>query len=85
MALPKSMNQNAGRRALLNRKGRRDVFTQKPIEEQGTDFEPYRTLFRELHGKDAPHPVIAGMAVCQEDGGKAEEMAHNTYPVTFCQ
>ena len=52
------------------------VFTQKPIEEHGADFEPYRALFRELHGEDAPHPVMAGMAVCHEDGAQAEEMAH---------
>ena len=52
------------------------VFTQKSIEEHNADFEPYRALFRELHGIDAPPPMMAGMSVCHEDAGRAEELAH---------
>lgn len=51
------------------------VFTQKPIEDHNAEFDPYRALYRELHGADAPPPMMAGMSVCHEDAGRAEELA----------
>lgn len=51
------------------------VFTQKPIEEHNADFEPYRALYRTLHAVEPPPPMMAGMTVCHEDAGRAEELA----------
>jgi alkanesulfonate monooxygenase SsuD/methylene tetrahydromethanopterin reductase-like flavin-dependent oxidoreductase (luciferase family) len=51
------------------------VFTQKPIEQHAQDFEPYRARFRELHGREAPPPLMAGVTVCHEDATRAAELA----------
>ena len=51
------------------------IFTQKDIEEHNADFEPYRARFRELHGYEAPPPLMAGLTVCHEDADYAAELA----------
>ena len=51
------------------------VFTQKPIEQHEQDFAPYRARFRELHGREAPPPLMAGVVVCHDDPGRAAELA----------
>ena len=51
------------------------IFTQKPIEQHNDDFAPYRERFLELHGYDAPAPLMAGLTVCHEDLDYARELA----------
>lgn len=51
------------------------VFVQKPVEEQNADFVPYRALYQKLHNEPAPPPLMAGITVCHEDAGRAEELA----------
>jgi alkanesulfonate monooxygenase SsuD/methylene tetrahydromethanopterin reductase-like flavin-dependent oxidoreductase (luciferase family) len=51
------------------------VFTQKPIEQHNQDFGPYRARFRELHGREAPPPLMAGVTVCHEDAARGAELA----------
>jgi alkanesulfonate monooxygenase SsuD/methylene tetrahydromethanopterin reductase-like flavin-dependent oxidoreductase (luciferase family) len=51
------------------------VFTQKPIEQHEQDFGPYRARFRELHAREAPPPLMAGVTVCHEDATRAAELA----------
>ena len=51
------------------------IFTQKPIEQHLEDFAPYRQRFIELHGREAPAPLMAGITVCNEDLDYAAELA----------
>jgi alkanesulfonate monooxygenase SsuD/methylene tetrahydromethanopterin reductase-like flavin-dependent oxidoreductase (luciferase family) len=51
------------------------VFTQKPIEQHNQDFGPYRARFLELHGRQAPPPMMAGVMVCHEDATRAADLA----------
>ena len=51
------------------------IFTQKPIEQHLEDFQPYRQRFIELHGHEAPAPLMAGITVCHEDVEYAAELA----------
>ena len=51
------------------------VFTQKAMEEHNQEFEPYRQRYRELHNAPPPPPLMAGITVCHEDAGRAEELA----------
>ncbi|MEM7540743.1 MAG: LLM class flavin-dependent oxidoreductase [Pseudomonadota bacterium] len=51
------------------------IFNQKAIEDHEADFAPYRARFKELHGREAPPPLMAGITVVHEDAGKAEELA----------
>ena len=51
------------------------IFTQKPIEQHLEDFAPYRQRFLELHGYEAPAPLMAGITVCHEDAEYAAELA----------
>ncbi len=51
------------------------VFVQKPVEEQNADFVPYRELYQKLHNEPAPPPLMAGITVCHQDAGRAEELA----------
>ena len=51
------------------------VFTQKAMEEHNAEFEPYRELYRKLHNAAPPPPLMAGITVCHQDAGRAEELA----------
>lgn len=51
------------------------VFTQKSLEEHNADFGPYRELYCKLHNAPPPPPLMAGLTVCHEDAGLAEELA----------
>ena len=51
------------------------IFTQKAIEEHNADFVPYRARFLELHGREAPPPLMAGISVCNESAERAAELA----------
>lgn len=48
---------------------------QKPWKQIAADFEQYRSVFREVHNTDAPPSVAACWVWCDEDAGRAEEMA----------
>ncbi|MDA0821082.1 MAG: LLM class flavin-dependent oxidoreductase [Proteobacteria bacterium] len=51
------------------------VFTQKSMAEHNADFEPYRALYQKLHNAPPPPPLMAGITVCHQDAGRAEELA----------
>ncbi len=51
------------------------VIPQKPWETMERELGDYRCHFREAHGTEAPPPVVAGWTFCDEDAGRAREMA----------
>ncbi len=51
------------------------VIPQKPWEAVITEMSNYRRIYREVNRTDAPPPVLAGWVFCDEDAGRAEEMA----------
>ena len=51
-------------------------FTQYEAEKHKPGVDEYRRLYREAHQKDAGPIVTVGFMYCDEDAGRAEEMAH---------
>jgi alkanesulfonate monooxygenase SsuD/methylene tetrahydromethanopterin reductase-like flavin-dependent oxidoreductase (luciferase family) len=51
------------------------IVPQKPWHEVAKELEAYRELYRAINGREAPPPVSAGWTFCDEDAGRAEEMA----------
>ncbi len=51
------------------------VIPQKPWAEVEKELELYRIQYREVNGSEAPPPICAGWTFCDEDAGRAEEMA----------
>jgi alkanesulfonate monooxygenase SsuD/methylene tetrahydromethanopterin reductase-like flavin-dependent oxidoreductase (luciferase family) len=51
------------------------IIPQKPWEMVAEELAAYRAIYREVNGEGAPAPIIAGWTYCDEDGGRAEEMA----------
>jgi alkanesulfonate monooxygenase SsuD/methylene tetrahydromethanopterin reductase-like flavin-dependent oxidoreductase (luciferase family) len=51
------------------------IIPQKPWHEVARELEAYRTMFREVNGREAPPPVSAGWVFCDSDAGRAEAMA----------
>jgi alkanesulfonate monooxygenase SsuD/methylene tetrahydromethanopterin reductase-like flavin-dependent oxidoreductase (luciferase family) len=51
------------------------IVPQKPWHEVAKELEAYRDIYRAVNGREAPPPVTAGWTFCDEDGGRAEEMA----------
>jgi alkanesulfonate monooxygenase SsuD/methylene tetrahydromethanopterin reductase-like flavin-dependent oxidoreductase (luciferase family) len=51
------------------------IIPQKPWEEHAKDLDDYSTVFRQVHGVEAPPPYVAGWVACDKDAGRAEEMA----------
>ena len=51
------------------------IIPQKPWETMERELAEYREHYREAHGADAPPPVLAGWTFCDEDAGRAREMA----------
>jgi alkanesulfonate monooxygenase SsuD/methylene tetrahydromethanopterin reductase-like flavin-dependent oxidoreductase (luciferase family) len=51
------------------------VIPQKPWHEVAKELEAYRSVYREVNATDAPPPICAGWTWCDDDAGRAEEMA----------
>jgi alkanesulfonate monooxygenase SsuD/methylene tetrahydromethanopterin reductase-like flavin-dependent oxidoreductase (luciferase family) len=51
------------------------IIPQKPWDVVATELTSYRDAFRRLNGRDAPPPVVGGWTFCDEDEGRAREMA----------
>ena len=51
------------------------VIPQKPWEEHAKELKDYSDLFLQEQGMPAPPPYVAGWVACDQDAGRAEEMA----------
>lgn len=51
------------------------IIPQKPWEHVERELADYRAIYREVNGTDAPAPILGGWTYCDEDAGRAEEMA----------
>src|SRR5581483_2298768 len=51
------------------------IIPQKPWDVVAEDLAAYRGAYREVNGVDAPPTVCAGWTFCDEDHGRAREMA----------
>ncbi len=51
------------------------VIPQKPWEAVEEDLRNYRRVFNEVAGNDGPSPHVSGWTFCDEDAGRAEELA----------
>jgi alkanesulfonate monooxygenase SsuD/methylene tetrahydromethanopterin reductase-like flavin-dependent oxidoreductase (luciferase family) len=52
------------------------ITVQKPWDGIVADLTEYRRLFKELHGTEAPKPIVGTVVVCDRDGERARETAH---------
>jgi len=51
------------------------IIPQKPWETMETELAEYRRVYRAENGADAPPPLLAGWTFCDEDAGRARDMA----------
>ena len=51
------------------------IIPQKPWEAVAQELAEYRRIYREVNGTEAPAPISSGWVFCDEDAGRAEEMA----------
>jgi alkanesulfonate monooxygenase SsuD/methylene tetrahydromethanopterin reductase-like flavin-dependent oxidoreductase (luciferase family) len=51
------------------------IIPQKPWELVIKELHDYRTVYNDLNGVEAPPPIVAGWVYCDEDAGRAEELA----------
>jgi alkanesulfonate monooxygenase SsuD/methylene tetrahydromethanopterin reductase-like flavin-dependent oxidoreductase (luciferase family) len=51
------------------------IIPQKPWEIVAEELATYRQVYRESNGDDAPAPIVAGWTFCDEDEGRARDMA----------
>jgi alkanesulfonate monooxygenase SsuD/methylene tetrahydromethanopterin reductase-like flavin-dependent oxidoreductase (luciferase family) len=51
------------------------IVPQKPWHDVEKELHEYRKIYREVNGTDAPQPIGSGWVFCDEDAGRAEEMA----------
>lgn len=51
------------------------IIPQKPWEAVEAELGAYRKIYRETVGAEAPAPINAGWVICDEDEGRAREMA----------
>ena len=58
-------------------------FIQHDISKHAPDILRYKKLFRELHGREAPPPVIADFVYCHQDMATAERVADAYIPQYF--
>ena len=52
------------------------IIAQKPWEKTIAELDNYRAIFRELHGRPAPKPLIVSFIACHQDESTAKEMLH---------
>jgi alkanesulfonate monooxygenase SsuD/methylene tetrahydromethanopterin reductase-like flavin-dependent oxidoreductase (luciferase family) len=51
------------------------IIPQKPWDQVERELADYRRVFREKNNADAPAPIVGQWIFCDEDAGRAEEMA----------
>ncbi|MBV1904540.1 MAG: LLM class flavin-dependent oxidoreductase [Pseudomonadales bacterium] len=51
------------------------IIPQKPWSHVEKELEDYREIYRTVHKEEAPAPILGGWTYCDEDAGRAEEMA----------
>jgi alkanesulfonate monooxygenase SsuD/methylene tetrahydromethanopterin reductase-like flavin-dependent oxidoreductase (luciferase family) len=51
------------------------IIPQKPWDAVAEELSQYREVYRETNGEEAPPPACAGWVFCEEDAGRAEELA----------
>ncbi len=51
------------------------IIPQKPWDVVAGELDEYRAVFRRVQGSEAPPPIAAGWVFCDEDAGRAEELA----------
>ncbi|MGI8925485.1 MAG: LLM class flavin-dependent oxidoreductase [Tepidiformaceae bacterium] len=51
------------------------IIPQKPWELVQVDLDTYRGVYREVNGTEPPAPIASGWVFCDEDEGRAYEMA----------
>jgi alkanesulfonate monooxygenase SsuD/methylene tetrahydromethanopterin reductase-like flavin-dependent oxidoreductase (luciferase family) len=51
------------------------IIPQKPWEAVEKELGDYRRVYREVNNAEAPAPINAGWVICDEDEGRAREMA----------
>jgi alkanesulfonate monooxygenase SsuD/methylene tetrahydromethanopterin reductase-like flavin-dependent oxidoreductase (luciferase family) len=52
-------------------------FSQRPWADQAVSLATYRSRFEAAHGREPEPPMICDFVYCDEDRGRAEEVAHN--------
>ncbi|MCH7570123.1 MAG: hypothetical protein IH919_06080, partial [Deltaproteobacteria bacterium] len=51
------------------------IIPQKPWDVVASELQSYTTIYREENGEEPPAPIAAGWVFCDEDAGRAEELA----------
>jgi alkanesulfonate monooxygenase SsuD/methylene tetrahydromethanopterin reductase-like flavin-dependent oxidoreductase (luciferase family) len=51
------------------------IIPQKPWDVVAQELEMYRRVFHQVNGTDAPPPIVGGWTFCDEDEGRAAELA----------
>lgn len=51
------------------------IIPQKPWDVVAAELQTYTTTYREVNGEEPPAPIAAGWVFCDEDAGRAEELA----------
>jgi alkanesulfonate monooxygenase SsuD/methylene tetrahydromethanopterin reductase-like flavin-dependent oxidoreductase (luciferase family) len=51
------------------------IIPQKPWEVVAEELASYRDVFRRVNGREAPAPIVGAWTFCDEDEGRAREMA----------
>jgi alkanesulfonate monooxygenase SsuD/methylene tetrahydromethanopterin reductase-like flavin-dependent oxidoreductase (luciferase family) len=51
------------------------IIPQKPWEVVAAELQTYTATYREVNGEEPPAPIAAGWVFCDEDAGRAEELA----------
>ena len=51
------------------------IIPQKPWDVVAAEIASYRDVFLRLNGREAPAPIVGGWTFCDEDEGRAREMA----------
>ena len=51
------------------------IIPQKPWEQVAKELDEYRSVYRKVNGAAAPAPIAAGWVFCDEDEGRARELA----------
>ena len=52
------------------------IVSQKPWETVALELDEYRETYRQVNGEEAPPPVVVGWTFCDEDEGRAYDVAH---------
>ena len=60
------------------------IVPQKPWDAVEKELDAYRATYQEVNGEAAPETILAGWTYCDEDAGRAEEMAR-TYIAGYYQ